>query len=488
MFWTLLIFSVAGTAAAGPDLRLVEAARNRDRRAVQSLLKMQVDVNTPQADGATALHWAAHRDDRDIADLLIRAGANVNAVNDLGATPLLLACENANPGLVQLLIDAGAKPNVALSTGKTALMTAVRTGNADVVQLLVGHGADVNAREALGGQTALMWASASGHLGVTRALIETGADVHARSKSGFTPLLFAARAGDLELVRLLVARGADANETASDGSSALLVATVRGHVDVATLLLDAGANPSADGAGYTALHWVAGTWPSQLTGSAGIVAESGEWSRLAGLEGAAQIRLIKALLAHGANPNARLTKSPPRIGFSGFALNLTGATPFLLAAMGDGTVMRLLAAAGADPHLATEARPFNPNVPCIGGGSGACLSRKTTPLMVAAGFGRVLGESLVPEIGALEAVKVAVALGGDVNATDEAGHTAMHAAASWGADSIVRFLADRGASVSVKNKIGESPLMFAEGNARVSFTHTVYKSTSDLLRKLGAEN
>jgi hypothetical protein len=174
------------------------------------------------------------------------------------------------------------------------------------------------------------------------------------------------------------------------------------------------------------------------------------------------------------------------VGFSGFALNLTGATPFLIAAMGDGSVMRLLAEAGADPTIPTEGSRGTPNFTCIGGGSGACASRKTPPIIVAAGFGRVQGETRVSEAGALEAVKVAVALGADVNATDEAGNTPMLAAASWGADSIVKFLAEKGARVDVKNKVGETPLMFALGDARLAFTHTVYKSTAELLQKLGA--
>jgi ankyrin repeat protein len=333
-----------------------------------------------------------------------------------------------------------------------------------------------------------MWAASSNHDAIVRMLVEKGADVSAKSRDGFAPLLFAAREGNLDTVTFLLAHGASVNEVASDGSSPLLVATVRGHVKLAEALLDAGANPNASGAGFTALHWAAGTWPTQLSGANGIVAEAGEWSRLAGLSGASQIELVRALLAHGANPIARLTRTPPRVGFSGFALNLTGATPFLLAAMGDGTVMRVLADAGADPSVTTDGSRGTPNFTCIGGGSGACASRRTPALIVAAGFGRVTGETRVTEQGALEAVKAAVALGADVNATDEAGNTAMHAAASWGATSIVQFLADHGAKANVTNKVGETPLMFALGDARLAFTHTVYLSTADLLRKLGAHD
>lgn len=145
-------------------------------------------------------------------------------------------------------------------------MTVARAGNAEAVSALLTHGADVNAAETSLGQTALMWAVSQKHLKVARTLIEHKADVHARSKNGFTPLLFAARQGDLEIARLLLANGSDVKEAASDGSSALVVATVRGHAAVAKFLLDQSADPNADGSGYTALHWAAGTWEVQLTG------------------------------------------------------------------------------------------------------------------------------------------------------------------------------------------------------------------------------
>ena len=307
-----------------------------------TLLKERVDVNVPQADGATALHWAAHWDDVDLANLLIRSGANVQSATDYGITPLALACTNGNAAMVALLLNAGANPNAARSTGETPLMTASRTGNLDAVKALLAHGASVNAMEPIESQTALMWAISERHAGVARALIELGADVHARTTSGFTPLLFAARAGDLESTRMLLAAGADANETSSEGASALLVATVRGHAQVATFLLDRGADPNADRAGYTALHWASGIWETELNGANGIVtqADDGEWNSLGGVK-AGKLELVKALLSHGANPNARLEKTPPRVGYTQLQVEqriagvnaYPGATPFLLAAM-----------------------------------------------------------------------------------------------------------------------------------------------------------
>ena len=109
------VLLIAATPVSARDLRLIEAAKGRDVQAVQALLKQGADVNAPQGDGGTALHWAVHRDDLATADVLIRAHANVNAANDLGTTPLFLACENGNGAMVEKLLAAGANPNTPVS-------------------------------------------------------------------------------------------------------------------------------------------------------------------------------------------------------------------------------------------------------------------------------------------------------------------------------------------------------------------------------------
>ena len=121
--WAVLALATAGLAAAGSDLRLVDAVEHRDTKAVRLLLKKHVDVNAPQPDGATALHWAAYWDDLETANLLIRAGANVNAANDYGVTALSVACSNGNSALAVRLLEATANPNAALWSGETPLMT-----------------------------------------------------------------------------------------------------------------------------------------------------------------------------------------------------------------------------------------------------------------------------------------------------------------------------------------------------------------------------
>src|ERR1700726_4804403 len=108
IWWVGPLLSMAAFAGTASDFRLVDAAKNRDHEAVRSLLKQHVDVNTPQADGATALAWAAHWNDVETADLLIRAGANVNAANSYGVTPLWEACNNGNAAMVEKLAQAGA--------------------------------------------------------------------------------------------------------------------------------------------------------------------------------------------------------------------------------------------------------------------------------------------------------------------------------------------------------------------------------------------
>ena len=465
----------SGTATASPD-NVVEAAKQRDGAAVRTLVEQGADVNTPQPDGATALHWAAHWDDLETVRLLVAARANVNAANEYGVTPLALAAADAGPGLVEFLLQAGANPNVALPSGETPLMTATRVHAPAVVMALIARGADVNAQERSHGQTALMWAFARGHIDIARALIEQGADIHARSDSGFTPLLFAARHGDLEAVRLLLAQGADVNETAEDGSSVLHVATVRAHVELAELLLARGADPNAEGPGYTPLHWAAGTWDSVTTNEylespPQTVGWSKEWQTLLGVHGAAKHDLITALLAHGADPNRRHTQPPPRFGYTFQTGGVTGgdllgATPFVLAAMGgDAPTMRLLVAGGADPSMTTD--------------------DQTTPLMVAAGMTVVEEEMSRPEDERLEAVKLALDLGADVNAVNERGNTALHATALLGFPAIAEYLViEGGAAVNPLNRNGETPLRIAEGAIIISM-YFIHESVAEALRPLG---
>src|SRR5438552_14796744 len=107
-----------------------------NKQAVRALLLRKADVNAPQVDGTTALHWAVRADDLETTDLLIRAGANVSAANREGVTPLMLAATNGSTRMIEKLIKAGANPNASLSKfGDTALMLTARTGNIEAAKV-----------------------------------------------------------------------------------------------------------------------------------------------------------------------------------------------------------------------------------------------------------------------------------------------------------------------------------------------------------------
>ena len=454
-----------GGVASAADTRLVDAIKAQDKAGVRALLRQQVDVNAPQGDGATALHWAANRNDVEIAGLLIKAGAKIDAANDYGVTPLSLACENGSAEMAGLLLKAGADPNLTLPTGETALMTASRTGNLATVLLLLGKGAHVDATEPTELQTALIWALSEQHVPVARALVEHGADVNRATSSGFTPLMMAARFGNYEAAGLLLANGARINDTAKDGISVLMVAVMRGHAKFAEFLLGVGADANIDTAGYTALHWAAGKWESIQTHDYPDPRDA-EWAYLGGVP-AGRLELILALLAHGADINARMTKGAPRYGMSLNFTQLPGATPFWLAAYAtDLEVMGLLLANGADPTIP--------------------LRNGTTAVMAAAGLGREPGGSLITDEQSVPAVGLCLDLGIDVNAATTAGDTALHGTAYYGNEKVAQLLVARGADVNPKNKKGETPTKVADGYIQAAMVYT-RPGVAAALRKLGGK-
>jgi ankyrin repeat protein len=401
-----------------------------------------------QGDGATALHWASYRDDLEAAARLIRNGANVNAANDLGATPLWAACQNGSAAMTRLLLDAGANPKTALLSGETPLMTAARSGQAEVVRLLLAKDAAVNAR-ATRSQTALMWAVAQRQHEVVRLLLAHGADVKARTdewkqlwqtgpdqdihpdyhvwirQGGFTPLLFAAREGDLESARLLVAAGADVNDRAAQGISATVLAAHSGNGELVDFLLEKGADPNAAEGGYTALH-------------AALLRRNH--------------KAVAALLARGADPNAKVRVSTPvRRSSQDFYFHpaYVGATPFWLAArFCQPDAMRLLAQHGADPRFVHTVGYWGERL------ASSQYERKapgpTTALMAALGMGGPGSGFRGPDPAdreslTLEAVKLAIDCGVDVNAVNAEGRTALDGAKALRYQSVVDFLLAKGA-------------------------------------------
>jgi len=470
-----LLLSAVGLGAAGAsDVRLADAAMRADREAVRALLQQRIDVNAAQPDGTTALHWAVRRDDLETAQLLIRSGARTSTATRYGITPLYLASVNGNAAMIDTLLRGGADPNAANPGGETALMTAARAGAVNAVTLLIDRGAAVNAREGARGQTALMWAVLENHPAVVRLLIAKGADVNAQtnvsvpdgttgspqaasgdigahgpgiyrsravpSPSGaMTPLLYAAREGNLEMARILVGAKAELERPSANGTRPLVVAITNNHIELAAFLLDAGADANAADSFYKRTPLYAAVEmrnPDYTRDTPPPVPDVRD-----------PLDLIKALLARGANPNARANTTPFR-GFyqvSANWANFDGQTPFLRAALsGDVALMRLLLEHGADPNLATN--------------DGA------TPLMAAAGINWVVAQTYSRSDNEyLEAATLCLDRGADVNAANSQGFTAMHGAANRGFDAMIKLLAERGAKLDVKDKQGRTPMTFAEG-------------------------
>jgi uncharacterized protein len=450
---------------------IADALMKGDSSTARSLIARKADVNAAQADGMTALHWAARWDDLDTADMLIRAGADATASNHDGATPMFLAAQNGSATMIQQLLKGGANVNSpVLSHGETALMMASRSGSVEAVKMLLDHGAQVNAKDTLRGTTALMWAAEQRHAAVVELLIHGGADVGAQSgvlrplkrrglgfapandqggpdapiKGGLTALLFAARQGSMECIRALTKSGADVNQTSADGSSPLLVAVQNGYYDMALYLMSQGANVNlANTKGWTPLYLA-------------VKNRNQETTAIPGPNTDGVLDFIEALLDRSANPNMRIkVDTEVHQGMTAAWLKEAGATPLLRAALcGDLPVVRLLIAHKADPMIPT----FD----------------HTTPLMAASGVG--WADGMLREYSAsqtLEVVKLLLDLGSDVNAANDHGITALHGAGFKGANQVVQLLVDHGAKLDALDK-GEdygfgvsstrmTPLNWAEG-------------------------
>jgi len=483
----LMLCASAGAAIAAEtsDPPLVEAARKQDPKAVRTLVSQKADVNARSGDGSTALLWLAHWNDMDTAALLLGAGADANTANDFRMTPLSEACTNGNGALVRLLLKSGANPNTAIATGETPLMTCAKTGSEDGVRMLVEYGAAVNAKEPAQNQTALMWAAAERHPSVVKALIEAHADLNAGTKQGFTPLHFAARVGDRETVEVLLAAGVNINiltqpdaaafaqekvpvpvgtprAATTPGYTPLLIATLRGHVDLALFLLDHGADPNVAAGGITPLHWAATSWEGFASNPV-----YGFEDPMSGIpDRQAKLRLVKALLAHGANVNARMTKRQPSFA-TGYA-DAVGSTPFLLAAsVDDVEMMRILLDAGADPKIPT--------------------GTKATAIMAATGLNHGIGESLVTEAQATEAVNLLLKLGVEPKGETTFGENALFGPAYRGWNTLLGQMIDLGVNVNAVSKAGVTPWLAAAGFGDRLGGVLYNKEGADLLLKHGAD-
>lgn len=493
---------------------LAEAARQGDHAAVDALLKQGLDVNGWTADGTPALHWAVRVDDRELVDRLLAAGADVNAVNRYGQAPLHVAIDQRHAALVQHLLDAGADVEQADGSGERPLFIATRAGNRDIVALLLAHGAEVDARDLHYGQSALMLAVREGHAALVTDLLAAGADIDAQGLAGeehkrvlpsdvpvgtsqgvginrsglpdrgmrypitgsMTPLLYATRAGNLALTRQLVEAGADIEKADANGITPLMNAIINysivsmrrtppsEHFAIAHYLIGQGANVNAqDWYGQTPL-WIAvdiRNMEMRVTDTTNYVDRD------------AAFEVIEALIDAGADVNPRTKEFPPEkrfiagTGFNGW-VDMTGQTPFLRASIaGDLRTMRLLLDHGADPLLAT--------------------ADGTTPLMVAAGISWAFAETYDEGADALlEAVKLTHSLGNDIEAVNTMGMRAIHGAANRGSNDIIRYLAEQGAALDVRDNEGRSPIDWAEGELTGARAPTRKPETIELLQQLQA--
>ena len=489
--------SVASPCAWANGSPIADAAAAGNSAQVIALLDRKVDPNTPQADGTTALHWLARRDDIELAKKLLASGAGATAQNRYGITPLYLAAVNGSAPMIELLLGSGADANEVGIEGEGVLMTAARTGSVAAARALLAHGAAVDRREQWHGQTALMWAAAQGHPDMLRELLAHGADVNARSNEelwerqvtgeprdkwlplgGFTPLLFAAREGCVACVGLLAEAGGDLNAATPEGITPLISALINGHYDVAGALLDHGADPNRrDKTGRTALYAAAdfNTMPSSNRPAPQVSDD-----QLTALD------VIRKLIEHAADVNARLVRMAPyraKLDRGNDTMLTTGTTPFLRAAKaGDVTLMRLLLAHGADASLGTKvsAGPFE------GGG--------INPLMAAAGLGTHEEDStgrFKTQQQAIEAIRICLDAGLDINASDAEGRTAAFGAALQGYDDVIRFLAENGARLDTADKDGFTPLDAALGKAGgfgfAGNSGVVREATAQLIRELLAK-
>jgi ankyrin repeat protein len=476
----LPLFAGSALAAETKNLSLASAAKLGDREVVRALLNGPAKPDVAGPEGAAALIWAATRNDMEMVDLLLRAGADAKAANEYGATALYAAAANGDPAMTVKLLAAGADASAPLGSGETPLMEAARRGNLATVRALLAAKANPNAQEGKGGQTALMWAISERHSDVATELVRQGADVNAHAKSGFTALMFAAQQGDAASARAVLDAGANPNEAMpKSGATPLIVASAIGNTEVVSLLLDKGANPNAvDANGFTSLHHAV------RDSDYGVDPASK----------ATAVKVVKTLLAHGANPNARLQLDKEKVAAeikaqAGNAaartkrtsititeIELEGATPVALAAeVNNIEAVKALVEGGADPRVPTD--------------------KGTTPLILASGAGTDVqrARSLEERATAVQTVRYLVEHGADVNAAGQFGWTALHAASYQGYNDVIEFLASKGAKLDAMDSLGQTPLSISlsvltkdAGARRLQIPRRYQKETAELLLKLGA--
>src|SRR5579871_310042 len=500
------------------------AAAQDDLEMAKALLAAGADVKAvTRISAVTPLFMASKNGSASMIDALLTAGADANAVDSNGTTPLMVASASGSADAVKALLDHKAQVNAKdKAHGQTALMFAAALNRADVIRVLMDHGADAkittnvvkpekirvdedgnpipdaktDAKEDTakgGGRGGRRGGGRDGGdappedspeekaIQELRTMAQTLAtrldELEKQMKAndsppqqprekgasvvgGMTALLFAARDGQMDAAKALIEKGVDINQpNAGDKTTPLLMSIINGHYDLAKYFTDKGADTNlADDLGLLPLYatvdvqWAPKAWcPQPVTGQ----------------EQVTYLDLMKDLMDHGANPNARLGK---KLWFRGFGdktwVDPVGATVLLRAAVAlDVPAMKVLVAHGADPDIPTK------------GGD--------TLLMVCSGLGWGANFSMNVPDGWIPAVKYALELGGDVNAKDAKGYSALHGASYIGNNELVKFLVDQGADVKAVAKDKNTVADMANGPNRFGIPHP---ETVALLEKLGSAN
>jgi ankyrin repeat protein len=461
------------------------AAYQNNLALAQELLNAHANVNAvTRLESLTPLYMACQSGSAPMVELLLKHGANVNQGNGLGTTPLMMASEAGNADVVKVLMDHGADLNAKeRAHEQTALMFAANLDRADVISVLLAHGADPNAatkvvpapridfratitgKQKDAGTKAAPGAKAVAEEddveGVTepKPAEKVASDAGAGKKAaggtadaavayrhngasmmgGMTPLLFAARQGNIAAATALVEGGAKINEVSgSEHTTPLVLAIMNGHFDLAKMLVEHGADVNlANDLGIAPL------WATE-----DVQWAPHEWSPepLVTQQKTDYLSLMKLLLAHGENPNARVKDEPWERVLSENRnwIKIPGSTVFFRAAQAwDVPAMKLLKDNGADPTIATD--------------------QGTTPLMAAAGLGWSANFTTTAAPATMESVQYCMGLGADVNAQDKLGYTPLMGASFEGDLQVIHYLVDRGADVKAKDKAGDTVADMANG-------------------------
>ena len=544
-----LLAALVGDARAAYASDVADAVMRGDTGALRALIRKKADVNAPQPDGSTALHWAVYRDDLEAADLLIAAGANVRAATREEVTPLAMACLEASVPMVERLLKAGADPRERGPNGETMLMFAARNGRLDLIKRLVALGVDVNARENIRGTTALMWAVVERHSDAVRTLLAAGADPAIRSGPAGLPQNYlaprlnvqnvvqaqerrrrAAAAGRTYAEQLEIerkqglsagppAQPADDNDNdnvavvaglvggGGGGLTGLVFAAREGDLESTRALLDAGADVNQTTEyGWTPLltainnrNYAVASLLVERGGDANI-ANKGGWTPLylatdnRNIEGGDypvpkpdrdHLEIIRILLEKGANPNARIREN-----------TLTRTIFTMQWFFEDGATPFVRAAQSSDTELMKLLLQHgaDPKIATANGDSA---------LTAAAGIGWVEGVTYERSREEnVEAVRMLLDLGLDPNHANGEGRTPLMGAALKGRNPVIQLLVDRGARLDVRDRgsrdterIGSvaagytwQALDYAEGLVRVGVQGAIaYPETAAFIRRLMME-